>query len=76
MARQMPLGDPLLLSKFKVAGEILPSTRRIKKEAPSVASDQCIELFARKHQPASIRGLCDTRFNVRLRKVVLAHRSE
>jgi len=72
MAWQMTFWDALLLSKFKVAGEVLPVARGIEKEAPPVASDQHIKFFAREHQPIGIRGLGDARLNVRLRKMMLA----
>ena len=69
----MPLRNALLLSDLKIASEILPIARVIEKEAPSVASNQRIELFAREHQPVGIRGLGNARINVRLRKLMLAH---
>src|SRR5436190_24095944 len=73
MAWQMTLWDTLLLSKFKVAGEVLTVARGIQQEAPSVACNQCIKLFAREHQPLSIRGLGNARINMRFRKLMLAH---
>src|ERR1035437_7012581 len=73
MAWQMPLRNALLPSNLKIASEILPIARGIEKEAPSVATNQRVELFAREHQPVGIRGLGNARINVRFRKMMHAH---